>query len=55
MRVVRHEYFEGLSTIALAMENPLHAPDTPVATALHTVNFVVTVIFAIECGLKIVA
>eukprot|EP01064_Diplonema_japonicum_P039661 TRINITY_DN9_c4_g1_i1.p1 TRINITY_DN9_c4_g1~~TRINITY_DN9_c4_g1_i1.p1 ORF type:complete len:1736 (+),score=356.14 TRINITY_DN9_c4_g1_i1:114-5321(+) len=44
-----------LSSVALTLEDPLAAPDTPLPRALETIDFVVAMLFTSEALLKIVA
>eukprot|EP01060_Flectonema_neradi_P039515 TRINITY_DN8729_c1_g1_i1.p1 TRINITY_DN8729_c1_g1~~TRINITY_DN8729_c1_g1_i1.p1 ORF type:complete len:1398 (+),score=173.25 TRINITY_DN8729_c1_g1_i1:148-4341(+) len=60
--IVEHSVFEftvllviAASTVTLAMEEPLLAPDEPLSRILEIFDFVFVTIFTVECVLKIAA
>jgi hypothetical protein len=61
-RITRHHNFDTaimtlifISSICLAMDSPLNDPDGTLAKFLAVMDIVMTIIFVIEAGLKIVA
>eukprot|EP01065_Artemidia_motanka_P041527 TRINITY_DN5402_c0_g1_i1.p1 TRINITY_DN5402_c0_g1~~TRINITY_DN5402_c0_g1_i1.p1 ORF type:complete len:1627 (+),score=405.07 TRINITY_DN5402_c0_g1_i1:1530-6410(+) len=62
VKLVEHPWFEGvvialivLSTVALALEDPLSAPDRPLPRALALIDLLLLVAFGAEALMKIVA
>ena len=60
--IATHKYFEALvifliivSTVSLASVNPMQAPDELLPTINRYVDLILTICFAVECGIKVLA
>jgi hypothetical protein len=45
----------ALSTIQLALSNPINDPNSTMQKALYWIDFFTTIVFLVECGMKIIA